>query len=671
MDNGDSKNKGPFSLIGRMFSFIIGKAHNPYDPKIFHNIALVAFLAWVGFGSDGITSSCYGPQEAFFALGAHTHLSIFVALATAITIFLISASYSQVIEAFPYGGGGYLVASKLLSPNTGMISGCALIIDYVLTITVSVASGADAIFSFLPQSFHIYKLEFAMLALICLIIFNLRGAKESVKPLIPIFLVFIATHVFVIIYSLISNANAFPALYETTKTDVATSYSQIGLFGIFFIIMRAYSMGAGTFTGIEAVSNGMPLIREPKVKNAKKAMVYMSLSLAFMVVGLMLTYLFYNVQPEFGKTYNAIAFEHLTASWGAGGKLFVLITLFSEAALLFVAAQTGFLGGPRVLANMALDRWFPTRFTALSDRFVNKNGVLIMGIAALAIMLLAQGSVKFLVVLYSINVFITFTLTQLGMVKHWWIERKKQPRWKKKILINGLGLLLTSTILIVMLIIKFYDGGWITLLVTGALVIFAFTIKTHYFKTAKLLHRLNTLITAANINSITDKNDDGLIENPKSEFDPNAKTAILLVNGYNGLGLHTLFGVIRLFDNSFKNFIFVQVGIINSGNYKGAQEVDNLEIKIKEDINHYVNYIRKSGRHADGIALIGTDVLDEIEQLAPRIMEKFPNAVFFGGQLVFPEDTFITRWLHNYTVFALQRKFYSKGIPFILLPIRV
>ncbi|MCK9582841.1 MAG: APC family permease [Endomicrobiales bacterium] len=654
-----------------MFSFIIGKAHNPYDPKIFHNIALVAFLAWVGFGSDGITSSCYGPQEAFFALGAHTHLSIFVALATAITIFLISASYSQVIEAFPYGGGGYLVASKLLSPNTGMISGCALIIDYVLTITVSVASGADAIFSFLPQSFHIYKLEFAMLALICLIIFNLRGAKESVKPLIPIFLVFIATHVFVIIYSLISNANAFPALYETTKTDVATSYSQIGLFGIFFIIMRAYSMGAGTFTGIEAVSNGMPLIREPKVKNAKKAMVYMSLSLAFMVVGLMLTYLFYNVQPEFGKTYNAIAFEHLTASWGAGGKLFVLITLFSEAALLFVAAQTGFLGGPRVLANMALDRWFPTRFTALSDRFVNKNGVLIMGIAALAIMLLAQGSVKFLVVLYSINVFITFTLTQLGMVKHWWIERKKQPRWKKKILINGLGLLLTSTILIVMLIIKFYDGGWITLLVTGALVIFAFTIKTHYFKTAKLLHRLNTLITAANINSITDKNDDGLIENPKSEFDPNAKTAILLVNGYNGLGLHTLFGVIRLFDNSFKNFIFVQVGIINSGNYKGAQEVDNLEIKIKEDINHYVNYIRKSGRHADGIALIGTDVLDEIEQLAPRIMEKFPNAVFFGGQLVFPEDTFITRWLHNYTVFALQRKFYSKGIPFILLPIRV
>ena len=671
MDNNDSKNKGPFDLIGRAFSFIIGKAHNPYDPKIFHNIALAAFLAWVGFGSDGITSSCYGPQEAFFALGAHTHLSIFVALATAITIFLISASYSQVIEAFPYGGGGYLVASKLLSQNTGMISGCALIIDYELTITVSVASGADAIFSFLPQSFHIYKLEFAVLALICLIIFNLRGAKESVKPLIPIFLVFIATHTFVIIYSLISNANAFPALYETTKSDVSSSYSQIGLFGIFFIIMRAYSMGAGTFTGIEAVSNGMPLIREPKVKNAKKAMVYMSLSLAFMVVGLMLTYLFYNVQPEFGKTYNAIAFEHLTAGWGAGGKLFVLITLFSEAALLFVAAQTGFLGGPRVLANMALDRWFPTRFTALSDRFVNKNGVLIMGIGALAIMLLAQGSVKFLVVLYSINVFITFTLTQLGMVKHWWMERKKQPRWKKKILINGLGLLLTSTILIVMLVIKFYDGGWITLLVTGALVAFAFTIKSHYYKTAQLLHRLNTLITAAGINSITEKNDDGLIENPSSEFDPNAKTAILLVNGYNGLGLHTLFGVIRLFDNSFKNFVFVQVGVINSGNYKGAQEVDNLEIKIKEDINHYVNYIRKSGRHADGIALIGTDVLDEIEQLAPRIMEKFSNAVFFGGQLVFPEDTFITRWLHNYTVFALQRKFYSKGIPFILLPIRV
>ena len=129
---------------------VLGKARSPLDHSVFHNLALMAFFAWVGLGADGLSSSCYGPEEAFLALQGHTYLSIFVALGSALTVLLISASYSQIIELFPTGGGGYLVASKLLSPHLGLISGCALLIDYVLTISISIASGADAIFSFLP-----------------------------------------------------------------------------------------------------------------------------------------------------------------------------------------------------------------------------------------------------------------------------------------------------------------------------------------------------------------------------------------------------------------------------------------------------------------------------------------------------------------------------------------
>jgi hypothetical protein len=563
------------------------------------------------------------------------------------------------------------VASKLLSPTLGMVSGCALLIDYVLTITVSIASGADAIFSFLPPALHFLKLEFAVAMLVVLIVLNLRGVKESVIPLIPVFILFVITHLVTIVYSMGIHLVDFPQLFAATRLDVAQARSEIGLFGILFILMRAYSMGAGTYTGIEAVSNGMPVLREPRVKTAKRTMQYMTFSLVVLGLGLMFSYLFFRVQPQPGKTLNAILLQSMTQGWGGPGYYFVLITLFTEAVLLFVAAQTGFLGGPRVLANMALDRWFPTRFVMLSDRFVNKNGIIIMGVSALVLMIMSTGSVQFLVVLYSINVFITFTLSQLGMVSHWWNSRATVNGWKKKIAINGVGLILTLFILLSMIVIKFNEGGWITLLITGALILFAAIIRRHYYHTAKMLHRLNSLITAANLSIPKSDAEITPVSNPETEFDPNAKTAVILVNGYNGLGLHTLFAVVRLFGGVFKNFIFIEVGVIDSGNFKGVDEVDKLECQVKDDVNHYVDYMRRQGFHADSICVVGTDLISEVDKISARLLEKFPNSVFFGGQLVFPEDSYLSRWLHNYTVFALQRKFYSQGVPFVLLPIRV
>ena len=179
-------------------------------------------------------------------------------------------------------------------------------------------------------------------------------------------------------------------------------------------------MGAGTYTGIEAVSNAVPVLREPRVQTAKKTMHLMAISLAFMAGGLLIAYILFNVAPVPGKTLNAVLFENVTKSWGTFGNYFVIATLISEAALLFVATQTGFLDGPRVLANMALDRWVPTMFATLSDRLVTQNGILIMGVSALIMVFLTQGSVKLLIVLYSIAVFITFLLSQAGMVRHWW-----------------------------------------------------------------------------------------------------------------------------------------------------------------------------------------------------------------------------------------------------------
>ncbi|HSY19036.1 MAG TPA: amino acid permease, partial [Candidatus Acidoferrales bacterium] len=175
------------NVFGLLKDAVIGRARNLSDKHIFHHMSLVALLAWVGLGADGLSSSCYGPEEAFKALAGHTNLSLFVAAASVLTIVVICMSYSQIIELFPSGGGGYLVASKLLSPTMGVISGCALIGDYVLTIAISVASGADALFSILPQTdeWQAWKFKFAIGIIIFLTLLNLRGVKESVVLWVP------------------------------------------------------------------------------------------------------------------------------------------------------------------------------------------------------------------------------------------------------------------------------------------------------------------------------------------------------------------------------------------------------------------------------------------------------------------------------------------------------
>ncbi len=250
-----------------------------------------------------------------------------------------------------------MVASKLLSPSVGMVSGCALLIDYILTIAISIAAGADAVFSFLPSCWVPFKLYFGMAGILLLTVMNLRGIKESVVPLVPVFLLFIITHFFAVPTALISHAGQFDDVAAGTSQSIHSTLREMGLFGMMALILRAYSMGAGTFTGIEAVSNGLQILREPKVRTGKRTMLYMAVSLAFTATGLMLAYLLLGVTHRPGKTLNAVLFETIAQSWGTPGQAFILLTLVSDAMLLLIAVQAGFLDGPRVMANIAIDRW--------------------------------------------------------------------------------------------------------------------------------------------------------------------------------------------------------------------------------------------------------------------------------------------------------------------------
>src|SRR6202165_45457 len=360
----------PTTRWQRFKRILLGGPKDFQDPQLFHTLSLAAFLAWVGLGADGLSSSAYGPEEAFKNLGDHQYLAVFLAALTAITVVVIAASYSKIIEHFPFGGGGYVVASRLLGPRAGVISGSALLVDYVLTITTSIAAGGEAVFSNLPQSVHSLKLPVEFVVIVLLTILNLRGVKESVRTLVPIFLIFLATHVVMIGGSVLFHLGRVDEVARSVSTGLSHDLGTIGFFAMAALFLRAYSLGAGTYTGIEAVSNGLQIMREPRVATAKRTMVYMAVSLALTAAGIILGYLLMDVHPVQGKTMNAVLADRLAGSWNLAGiplgHGFVVITLTSQALLLFVAAQAGFIDGPRVMANMAPDSWLAHRFGQVS-----------------------------------------------------------------------------------------------------------------------------------------------------------------------------------------------------------------------------------------------------------------------------------------------------------------
>ena len=664
MASGPSPSTGsPWASLRK---FLVGAPRDVRDPRIFHHVSLIAFLAWVGLGADGLSSSCYGPEEAFRALGDHQYLALFLAGLSAITVFVISASYSQIIELFPTGGGGYLVASHLLGPHVGLVSGCALLVDYILTISISIASGSDALFSFLPIGWQPFKLWTSTAAIVLLIVLNLRGVRESVLALVPIFLGFVVSHVLMIVYSLAANAGNLPQVMTATVAETHRTVSELGVFATIVILLRAFSLGGGTFTGIEAVSNGLQILRAPKVETGKRTMRYMSTSLAFTAAGLMISFLLIGVKLEHGRTLNATLFYSLTEQWSIGGlhvgHFVVMFTMLSESALLFVAAQAGFLDGPRVLANMAIDFWVPTRFAHLSDRLVTQDGVLLMGGAALATLFFTHGDVDILVVLYSINVFLTFSLSQLGMVIHWWHVRAQEPLWLRKLLLNGIGLFFTGLILIVTLVLKFGAGGWVTSVMTGVTIVLCLLVHGHYGNVHAAFRKLDdTLFNVAFPPEIVP---------PARDCDPKAPTAVLMVGAFNGLGLHSLLSIHRCFPNYFKNIVFVEVGIIDSSKFKGRHEVRRLEKAVQDDLQEYIKFARNMGFYSESAYRLGTDAVAELEDLCLEVSRRFPRVTFFAGKLILGRETFFERYLHNQTAAKIERRLQVAGLHTVVMPIQ-
>jgi amino acid transporter len=654
------KCKSKSTFAEKVYSSVIGAPLDLNDKRIFHKLALIPFFAWIGLGADGLSSSAYGPEEAFKALGTHTYLLLFLALATSITVLVISYAYSKIIEHFPHGGGGYIVATHTLGEKAGVVSGCALIVDYMLTITVSIVSCVNSIFSYFPLSYQVYKLPVACLLIVFLIILNIRGVKESITILAPIFIVFLITHILMIGYGIFHNMGAIGAIAGDVHTNFTRDVSSMGALALFLIFIRAYSFGGGTYTGIEAVSNGMQIMRDPKVNTGKRTMLYMAVSLSLTAGGLFLCYLLTKISPVNGQTLNAVLADAVFGHWKIGSAI-AIITILSEGAILLVAAQTGFIDGPRVIANMAVDSWFPHRFGTFSERLTMRNGVLLMGLAAVLLTIYTRGNISALIVMYSINVFLTFSLSVFGMSRFFIKNKKEEPKWKQQLSIQLVALVLCMTILAITIYEKFTEGGWLTLTITFLLVMLCYTIHAHYMKIKDGIRKLEKVLVDLPKNNH---------KSPKP-LKSNDMTAIQLVSSYNGLGVQTFLAVNRSFHGLYKNYIFASVGIVNQGLFKGKEGFDDLHCNVEENLKKYVDLARSMGYAADYRIAVGTDLVESAANLCIDITKEFKQSTVFSGQITFTLEKFYHKLLHNQSAYAIQRKLQMAGINIVIMPIKI
>ena len=646
---------------------ITGAPLDPMNPDTRKHIALIAFFAWIGLGADGLSSSCYGPEEAYLALGAHSHFGLYLAAAIALTVFIISLAYNQVIELFPNGGGGYKVATNLIGPHAGLVSGAALIVDYVLTIAISIASGADALFSLLPLGVHPFKIPFECVMIALLVMLNLRGMKEAIKFLLPIFVGFVVVHVFLIGYGIYARAESLPSLIPDTIGETSALARDTGWIFVISTMLLAYSQGGGTYTGLEAVSNNVNTLAEPRVATGKWTMFYMATSLAFTAGGIMLLYLLWNATQIPGQTLNAVLFKSIIEHFNFGGVVAnqgaLLLVLTLEAGLLFVAANTGFLGGPSVLSNMAADSWVPRQFRQLSSRLVTQNGVMLMGGAALAVLVWSQGSVGLLVVLYSINVFLTFSISLFGLCIYWWRKRRDKGNWLRRLLLSLLGLIVTSSILTVLVVEKFTTGGWVTIVITGLVIVGCLAVRTHYAATRAQLHQIDKLFSGQPLQQEATQQ--------PPQLDRQQATAVFFVGKNRGVAMHALLWVQRLFPEHFKNCVFLSVGEVDAQSYDGQGAMRTLRYEMENSLRYYVNFCHSHGLAATSRLAFGTDPVEELIKLSEETAREFPNSVCFASKLIFAEENLFTRWLHNQTALAIQQRLHLQGQQMVILPMKI
>ena len=433
-------------------------------------------VALAVFSSDALSSVAYATEEILLILvlagTAAAHLDIPIALAITGLLAIVTISYQQTIHAYPSGGGSYIVARANLGTVPGLVAAAALLVDYVLTVSVSVAAGVAAVTSALPE-LATHKVAIGVVCVAGIAATNIRGVRESGR----IFAV--PTYFFIASFSVMLAVGFFRLVTGTLPPAAPPSVPVVEPL-TWFLVLRAFASGCTALTGIEAISNGIPAFRPPESRNAAITLGWMAFILATMFVGITVLSNQLGVVPRETETVVSQIARRLFDS----GVMYYVIQA-ATTLILVLAANTSFADFPRLSSLLARDHFVPRQFANLGERLVFSNGILVLAGFAALLLVLFGGETHALIPLYAVGVFISFTLSQSGMVRHWWVERG--AGWRHRLAINGVGAVATGVVTLVIAVTKFIHGAWIVVLVIPILVAGFLAMARHYEEVAEAL----------------------------------------------------------------------------------------------------------------------------------------------------------------------------------------
>ncbi len=464
-------------MLPRVKRFLLG---SPLRTTELHEQKLSKKAALTVFASDNLSSNAYATEEILLVLMAapallHYAFPISICIVALLTIVVLS--YGQLIRAYPSGGGAYIVAKENLGVGAGLVAAAALLIDYILTVAVSVAAGVAAIASAFPALLP-FRTLLGALAIAILTLVNLRGARESARTFAPPVYTFLATIYALILVGLYRSGSAGSVPPVTAPGD-APNLSQLAMI---FLLCRAFAHGCVALTGVEAISNGVQAFQPPVVRNAQITMYVMAVILGSLFLGLSYLATEFHILPKLDGSetvVSQIARQVFGVSVPGWGFLYYL-TQFSTMAILILAANTSYAGFPRLASILAADRFVPRQLANLGDRLVFSNGIIVLGVAALALIWTFGGNVHALIPLYAIGVFLSFTLSQSGLVVHWMKSREAGRWWRLGL--NALGALTTGLVLLIIAVVKFQEGAWLVVVAVPAVMLLFWKTRRHYFE---------------------------------------------------------------------------------------------------------------------------------------------------------------------------------------------
>ena len=462
-------------MLAWLKQFFVGR---PLDTSEAHEQRLSKKAALTVFSSDSLSSVAYATEEILLALvlagAANFNLLMPASMMIIGLLFIVVISYGQTLEAYPNGGGAYTVAKENLGVNAGLVAAAALLIDYVLTVAVSTAAGIAAITSALPQLAP-YRVALCLTAIFIIMWANLRGVKESAALFAgPVYLFILGAYAVIIgsfFVTAASGGNTGQVEHLAGQTTQAFS---------FLLLLRAFASGCTALTGIEAVANGVQAFQRPAPHNARITQMVMGVLLGTLFLGISYSTNLHSLSPSESET---ILSQLNRLTFGSGTIYYIIQA--ATMAILVLAANTAFADFPRLSSIIAKDRFLPTQFANQGDRLVFSNGIIFLGIAAGVLVILFEGDVHKLIPLYTVGVFVAFTLSQLGMVVHWKHERGKGYRWR--MVLNAVGGITTVVVLVIVAAVKFTHGAWVVMVAMPLFVWMFLRIRRHYFEVATQL----------------------------------------------------------------------------------------------------------------------------------------------------------------------------------------